>query len=294
MKTKKVAIKKSATAAPSKICFVVSPIGGEGDDIRIHADWVLEGIIKPVFKAYPEFDVVRSDKDSSPGMIDSQIIKTLLDAELVIADLSTLNPNVFYEIGIRHMAQRPIIHMQLQDEKIPFDVSLYRALKFSRTRVRDLEKARDDLKSMVDIVLSGDHKIDNPVTRARGEVRLQEHATPEQKVLLEQIESIKQRLEEMDRGGRRPRFATIAGFVTLQESANEAKVVKMIEETLHRFPHRVLRTGKRQLRVWFRTELDRADFLRERIAHALQELPGLRSVEFMVGGPESSSATELL
>jgi hypothetical protein len=62
----------------------------------------------------------------------------------VIADLRLFNPNAFYEIGIRHMAQKPIIHMQLAGEGIPFDVSLYRAIRFSRTLYSELEKARTD------------------------------------------------------------------------------------------------------------------------------------------------------
>jgi hypothetical protein len=107
-----------------KLCFVVGPIGDEGTDVRIHADWLLEGIIKPVLANFPEFDVKRADHDARPGLIDVQMINALLNAELVIADLSLLNPNAFYEIGIRHMAQKPIIHMQLAAEKPPFDVSL--------------------------------------------------------------------------------------------------------------------------------------------------------------------------
>ncbi len=62
--------------------------------------------------------------------LDSQIIIRLLDCDLVIADLSSLNPNVFYEIGIRHMIQKPIIHMYLEGTKIPFDVAPYRAIRF--------------------------------------------------------------------------------------------------------------------------------------------------------------------
>jgi hypothetical protein len=59
-------------------------------------------------------------------MIDSQIITSLLDAELVIADLSFLNPNAFYEIGIRHMVQKPIIHMFIEGTDLPFDVKPFR------------------------------------------------------------------------------------------------------------------------------------------------------------------------
>ena len=62
----------------------------------------------PVMAEFPNYQVKRADHDPRPGLIDSQLINDLLNAELVIADLSFVNPNVFYEIGIRHMAQKPI------------------------------------------------------------------------------------------------------------------------------------------------------------------------------------------
>ena len=71
-----------------KLCFVVGPIGEDGSEIRVHADWVLKGIIRPVLDRHPEFDVKRADHDPRPGLIDVQLITDLLDAELVIADLS--------------------------------------------------------------------------------------------------------------------------------------------------------------------------------------------------------------
>jgi len=96
---------------PKKICFVVGPIGNEGSDERRHADWLLDGIITPVLDEF-EYDVLRSDKIASPGMIDSQIINQVIDADLVIADLSNRNANAFYELAIRHMEEeKPIIHM---------------------------------------------------------------------------------------------------------------------------------------------------------------------------------------
>jgi hypothetical protein len=132
-------------------------------------------------------------------MIDAQVIRHLLDSDLVIADLSGENPNAFYEIGIRHMAQKPIIHMQLTDEEIPFDVSLYRTLKFSRARPSDLRKARDELRRAVDAVLASDYQVDNPVTRARGQIKLQERATPEGKLVFEQLRYLQDRLELLER-----------------------------------------------------------------------------------------------
>ncbi len=174
-----------------KLCFVVGPIGDEDTDIRDHADWLLDGIIRPVMATFHDFHVKRADHDARPGLIDVQMINDLLNAELVIADLSLLNPNAFYEIGIRHMTQKPIIHMQLATEGTPFDVSLYRAIKFARTRFSDVEKAKDDLKNFVDAVLDSAYQPENPVTNAVGRLQLEQNATPEMRVMMEEMDRLK-------------------------------------------------------------------------------------------------------
>jgi hypothetical protein len=147
---------------------------------------------------FPNYQVKRADHDPRPGLIDSQMIDDLLNAELVIADLSFHNPNVFYEIGIRHMAQKPIIHMQLATEKPPFDISLYRAIKFARKKPKDLEIARAELKRAVEAVLAEGYEVENPVTNARGRIKLQEHATSEQQVLIGHLEAIQNRLQQLE------------------------------------------------------------------------------------------------
>jgi hypothetical protein len=133
-----------------KLCFVVGPIGPVGSPTRVHADWLLQGTIQPVFEAtFSDFSVERADKIALPGMIDSQVIVRLLDAELVIADMSLANVNAFYEMGIRHMAQKPIIHMYLEGSEIPFDVKLYRAIPFSITHPDHLRTAQDNLRNAI-------------------------------------------------------------------------------------------------------------------------------------------------
>jgi hypothetical protein len=221
----------SEPAARPRLCFVIGPLGDSDSDTRIHADWLLEEIIDPVFKEFPDYEVVRADKIAEPGMIDAQIIRYLIDADLVIADLSALNPNAFYEIGIRHMVQKPIIHMQLVEDKIPFDVSLYRATKFSRRRPSDLRRARDELRQMVVAIGVPGYAVDNPVTRARGQIALEQHATPEQQVLMEQVRSIQGRLAAVEertlaqRTDRHPRRKSKAK----EPSEVEAVVIELSE-----------------------------------------------------------------
>ncbi|MGO8423886.1 hypothetical protein ACC807_10125 [Rhizobium ruizarguesonis] len=190
--------------APPKVkqpvCFVVSPIGENGSPERIHADWLLEGIIKPVFAShYSNYKIIRADKMPAPGLIDVQIIEQLLDAELVIADITTLNPNVFYEIGVRHVVNKAIIHMSRVGDPIPFDIKLFRHITFSVATPQALEAAKVALKESLDATFAEDFKVDNPVTRTRGVVKFEENATPGEKVMQEQMASLNARVALLER-----------------------------------------------------------------------------------------------
>ena len=182
-----------------KTCFVVGPIGDDGSPTRGHADWLLDEIITPVFvEHFKDFEVIRSDKIAQPGMIDSQVINHLLDAELVIADLSLLNANAFYEIGLRHMERKPIIHMFRAGEVIPFDVKPYRAIPFAFEHPKQRFEAREQLKQAVEAVLAPGYQVENPVTRARGFAAVSQHATPDMHLVLMEIESLKTRVQSAE------------------------------------------------------------------------------------------------
>lgn len=212
-----------AAKEKKKQCFVVGPIGGDDSEDRIHADWLLEAIIQPVFQDhFPDFEVTRADKLSKPGQITTQVITALLDAELVIADLTTLNPNAFYEIGIRHTIQKPIIHMHLEGQSIPFDISAFRSIKFSRRRPSDIKLACVSLAEFVKDALSEDHEVDNPVTFSRGKVEFEKTATPSERIMQEQMEDVLGRLSAMER--------TSSSLATFNKNAS-----RVLSEELARF-----------------------------------------------------------
>ncbi|MGO4133244.1 hypothetical protein ACEQ6A_01635 [Rhizobium brockwellii] len=194
-----------------KVCFVVGPIGAAGSASRRDADWLLKGVIEPTFKAFfSDFDVVRSDKIDTPGMIDAQMIGHLLDAEVVVADMSEHNANAFYEMGIRHMASKPIIHMFKEGTIIPFDVKPYRAIQFNFSEFDGLEAARNALKSAVEETLRPDFQVENPVTRARGVQKISEDATPETKLLWNEINALKEHILDLE-GELPQRFEFVEG-----------------------------------------------------------------------------------
>lgn len=91
-----------------------------------------------------------------------------------------------------------IIHMQLAEENIPFDVSLYRAIKYSRARPRDLRTAQENLRAQVQAAIVDGYQVENPVTRTRGIVQIGQHATPENKLLLEQLQIMRHRLDRIE------------------------------------------------------------------------------------------------
>jgi hypothetical protein len=110
----------------SSICFVIAPIGVEGAEERKHSDMVLETLIRRALEH--EWTVIRADQITEPGMISGQVIDHLLRAGLVIADLSFHNPNVFYELAIRHMIGLPTVHIIRRGDAIPFDLKDFRTI----------------------------------------------------------------------------------------------------------------------------------------------------------------------
>jgi len=182
-----------------KHCFVIGPISDDASPERIHADWLLKGIILPVFqKDFPDWKVERADMIATPGMISSQIINRLHDVGLVIADLSFHNANAFYEMSIRHKVGKPIIHLIRKGEKIPFDVSLHRAIPFVYAHPDDLEEARERLGAAVAEAIKPGFEPDNPIMHARGRLELEQKATPEMKVLSDEIETLRARLDRLE------------------------------------------------------------------------------------------------
>jgi len=147
-----------------KICFLICPIGEDGSTTRKRSDTVLNHIIKPIAENLG-YKVVRADYISQPGLITTQIITHLLDAYLVIADLTDANPNVYYELGIRHTIQKPYVQIIETGQKLPFDILATRTIYYDLTDLDRVEKTKNELKKQVEFVNSNElTTIDSPVT----------------------------------------------------------------------------------------------------------------------------------
>ena len=117
-----------------EICFVDMPFGKKPDlasGVTVDFDQIYEMGIKPAI-VDAGLEPVRGDQERTGGIIHVPMFGRLLLSDFVIADLTLSNPNVFYELGIRHTA-RPFTTVPIfaAIHPIPFDVALVRAIPYT-------------------------------------------------------------------------------------------------------------------------------------------------------------------
>lgn len=163
-----------ATAAPSadkidwdSTCFYIAPIGKDGSDARKHSDLFLHQIVEPALKGF-NLTVVRADKIGASGMITTQILEYILRAKLAVVDLSMHNPNVFYELAIRHAAKLPVVLIIRKADHIPFDINQARTIEIDTTDIYSLvpklQTYQSEIAAQVRSILASSDAITNPLT----------------------------------------------------------------------------------------------------------------------------------
>lgn len=164
--------KTAADAAPKKKrCFMITPIGEAGSNVRQHADWVFNFVIAPVMQERG-YDVARADKMHDPLMITDSIFEALTKSEICVADLTMLNANVFYELGIRHALELPVIHIAQNGTALPFDNAGYRTIMFDRQCYDSMMQLKADIGAQMDTIERPGFTLSNPLTQFRGREKL--------------------------------------------------------------------------------------------------------------------------
>ena len=146
-------------------CFYITPIGEDGSDERRHSDLYLSYLIEPALRGL-KLSVVRADQIGNAGLITSQIIEHILKCRLCIVDLSFHNPNVFYEMAIRHASNRPIVQICRKKDRLPFDVGQVRTVIIDDsdiyTLIPNLESYRSEIATQAKGALDGQSS--NPIS----------------------------------------------------------------------------------------------------------------------------------
>ena len=118
-------------------------------------DPVYSGFIKKVLEQ-EGFKVLRADDIQSQQSILRDIIQGIAESDLIIADLTSSNPNVYYELGIAHALGKPVIHLvQSPVEAVPFDLRSYRLITYS-TNFAAIDQAKEELAEYARKFLKGE------------------------------------------------------------------------------------------------------------------------------------------
>ena len=125
--------------------FVVMQFGGEYED-------VYEDVVKEVCKSY-EVNALRADEVSGPGLIIADIVRDISTSQLIIADITPVNANVYFEVGYALALGKPTLLLAQKGTPLPFDVAGFRVLFYEDT-IGGKKRLEAGLKRHLDAILS--------------------------------------------------------------------------------------------------------------------------------------------
>jgi hypothetical protein len=231
-------------SVPKRNCFVVSAFGATPEDQHRHKQ-VLRHLVRKVLGE--DFNVVRADEIDDEGLITNQIIEHLLDDDLVVADLTGLNPNVFYEVAVRHAVRKPIVHLITAGEDIPFDVSNMRAVPYALDDPDALEEAQEELRRKVKSIEEADWvAAPNPISAAREVSLLQRSEQPEARAagdilaavgeLRDEVRGLSRRVSSSERSSEEVSSQSLKGAIIRYLTANGPSTAREVAEGLATSP----------------------------------------------------------
>ncbi len=211
-----------------KTCFVIAPIGESESETRKRSDQVLKHIIRPATAACG-YKAIRADEIDKPGIITSQVIQHVVSDPLVVADLTDTNPNVFYELAIRHAIRKPLVQIIKKGERIPFDVAGTRTIYFDHHDLDSVEAAKNEIIDQIRSLEKSPGDLETPISVSIDLQTLRQSDNPEERSLADLVSAIS------DLRG---------GFVKLEERLVSGKISSSpsdMQELLDAFTRRLLK-----------------------------------------------------
>lgn len=137
-------IEEYSLSARKPQAFVVMQFSNPYDDLY-------SAVIKPVCEQMG-LQVERADEALGPGLIIRDVERAIVEAQVIIADISPANPNVYYEVGYAHALRKPTVLIADIQTKLPFDVSAFRTL-FYENSIGGKAKVESALRRHLEAIL---------------------------------------------------------------------------------------------------------------------------------------------
>lgn len=178
-----------------KKCFYITPIGDKKSTQYEKLEGLEENVLKPVLEQH-DYELEIAHTIDSPGSISDQIFERIVNSELVIVNLTGLNPNVMYELAVRHSFGKPCVMICEVSTKLPFDLLAERTIFYDDT-IKGSGELKNELTKK--IISSYETGTDNPVTRAVSKAKILEGTGDDPlKIVLSEINLLGRRLEKLE------------------------------------------------------------------------------------------------
>ena len=148
-----------------KSCFIITPIGDINSEVFRKAKGVIESVIKPILEENGYADIKPAYEINNSGMISTQIINRIIDDDLVVVNLTGNNPNVMYELCLRHVVAKPVIHICEEGTDLPFDIKDNRTI-FYKDDMLGVDELKEKFFEFLSCIEYEKVNNDNPVYNA--------------------------------------------------------------------------------------------------------------------------------
>lgn len=153
---------------PTKLCYVIMPFSKTKTCSEDEWTDIFESIIKPAVEgAALGYQCLRSE--ATTGNIIRKVVNSLYQANVVIADLTDRNPNVFYELGVRHTLKNRTIMIAQRRKDIPSDLHGYASHVYRWKTTAQKGELAKKLRCLLEYIETDLDRSDNPVSDFLGE-----------------------------------------------------------------------------------------------------------------------------
>lgn len=186
----------------NQTCFVIMPISDPETYEVGHFERVYEHLLEPACED-AGFNPIRADKVKATNYIVIDILQRIVAADMVLCDLSSTNPNVLYELGVRQAFNRPVTLVKDGLTSRLFDIQGFRYIQYDHgLRVDTVEEDRRAISQGLKETLSADSKNVNSLISLLGvepaSISSQVHLDPSSTLLLNAIRDLSARIGHLE------------------------------------------------------------------------------------------------
>ena len=144
-----------ANSHKNKTCFVVMPFGDKPDidgkiiDFDIIYKYLIKKTIEDNLKGF-NIECIRCDEIAEAGSIHSKMFEHIYQSDICLVDITSLNPNVFYELGVRHaLADSITVIIRRKGTEIPFNIKGFTVIDYNEEDIESVEIAKQRIAEFI-------------------------------------------------------------------------------------------------------------------------------------------------